>query len=270
VLEQSDKDLEETLKTRIPLLKAQVELMTDIFNTAWTNYATKTGKMYYYRYFCIGSLLVARDNTNATVHLIEARLPYQVHYISRNMCELTVNLYYIFDDDAKREERLIRYGESSQAVIPYKAMKTIKKYSNPMGDTKFDKLCPVKEKEFDEHKKKYVDFNRNYWSGLTLNNMIVALKDKEERDKETKDALLKLYDLIVGSNNDYLHPSWYYLEKVIEDTCRGALHSETILLTVALFGAGNLIINKVLENFPKGRPDFTGRKTFLEEKWNAT
>jgi len=260
MLKQSQEDLEETFKVRITFLKEQVKLMTDIFENARKNYATKTKyRIYNYRYFCIGSLLIARNNADATAHIIDDN-PYQIHYISRNMCELTVNLYYIFDDDSLREERLKRYIDFNHAVLPYKAMEIIKKYPDVFKDTKGEERFAEIERKLDEFRMKYKNFSKNYWSGMPLDKMIWKLQNKE-----TRDDLLALYNFVVKSNNDYLHPSWHYMNKVIKDTINRTMDYETrIMLLSTIFAAGNLIIKKFLDQFPKGRPDFLKRKEELK------
>ncbi len=74
----------------------------------------------------------------------------------------------------------IAYDES---VIPYKAMEVIREISEYFVGMGVEEHFQKKEKSFKEFKEKYKqNFNKNYWSGLTLDKMIAALHDRDSRE----------------------------------------------------------------------------------------
>ena len=263
----SDERLKEDYEVRFEYLKHLVNLMNDIFLAAWGKYGTGKMRMYPHRQLCMGTLIVARHNTEATIHLIEKKLIHQVHYISRSMLELTINLYYILDDKSERDARLERYMLYSDEVLPRKALMAKRKYPDAFKGGISEQQGEVKEKRYRDFLERYSNsstpnVNTQSWSGMTMDKMIVGILNKE-----TRKELQTLYDLIIKSNNFYLHPSWYYLKNAVVGTTKADRdYQESIAMMTMLFMAAEKVVSKFLENFPKGRIAFVARMRDIS-KW---
>jgi hypothetical protein len=258
---KSANDLKEDYLAWLKCLKLVVNLMNDIYLSAWENYGSAK-RMYPHRQLCMGTLIIARNNTEAAIHLVGASLIHQVHYISRNMLELAINLYYILDNKAERESRLERYRRYSDEVLPFKVLKVANKYPDEFRGQVKEGMTEVKEGRHKEFLQRYGNgsarsVNTQSWSGMTLDRMIGLLTDNAKKRDLTLD-----YEFIMKLNNWYLHPSWMYLKLAVEDTAvRDKDYQDYMAQMAMIFRAGEKIIVKFLDNFPKGRPVFQERLT---------
>lgn len=256
------ESLKEDYLIRLEYLKHLVNLMNDIILSAWKNCGAGTKRMYPYRQLCIGTLIVARNNAEATIHLVDAELIHQVHYISRSMLELTINLYYILDDEAERDARLERYRRYSDEVLPFKVLQVARKYPDRFKSQITEEQAEVKEKRCKGFLARYKrssgkDPSEESWSDMKMPDMIKKIINEEDRKE-----LQTLYDFIVKLNNWYLHPSWYYLKSATADLVNpNRDHQESIAQMTMIFTAGEKIVMKSLANFPRGRPEFQARLT---------
>lgn len=257
--------LKKEYRARLEYLKKLSVLMDEIFSSALSNYRSLK-RMHPRRMLCMGSISIAKRNIDASVLLIETELSQQVHYISRNMYELTANLYYILDDESVWEQRLERYRRHSGQVLPYKVMRVMEKYPQYAIGINPDKDFPKKKNAYAEFKQKYEvkgkKFNDGTWSGKKLDLLIESLKDTKD-----KEALMEFYHSIVKQNNFFLHPSWFYLMETVKESVAKAdgrkdeksdFKDNTALLTM-MFLSGRLVVSKFLDHFPKGRPEFLKR-----------
>lgn len=244
-------------KEQIQLLRSQTALMTEIFDSALKNYGIKeTTKLYRHRQLCLGSLLIARQNAEAAYVLLEQEITYPVHYISRSMFELVVNLYYILDKEEERDWRLDRYVSYSDAVLPYKILEILQVYPELFPD---DMKNPQRSKQvadkYSDFDKKYKNGSRfkNYWSGMNLRAMIEKLSDPI-----IKREMLVRYKFVTNLNNTYLHPSWFYIKDIAKHTIQPQIsdYQDKSALVATTFESSRWLIKKILENFPKGRPAF--------------
>lgn len=256
----AQNDLMEDYIVKLEYLKRLVNLMNDIYLSAAKYYGAEKKRMHPHRQFCMGTLIVARNNAEAAVNLLEANLVDQIHYISRSLWELTINLYYIMDSDATRDARLERYRRYSDEVLPFKLIKVAKKYPDMFKDD-------IAEGPYEKKEKRYKDFMEYYknasgdklntqsWNGMAMDKMINDLVNDGVKQK-----IMELYDLVVKSNNYYLHPSWYYLKKAtfgVTEVNRD--YQGSIVQMTMIFSAGHKIMEKFLECFPKKRPEFQRR-----------
>lgn len=244
-------------KEQIRLLKVQTDLMTEIFYSALKNYAiNKIPRMYRHRQLCLSSLLIARTNAEAAYVLLEQGIIYPVHYISRSMFELVVNLYYILDKENERDNRLERYIRFSDAVLPYKIHEIMQDQPELFpGDMKNPQQIERVKEKYGEFEKKYRkdNWSKNYWSGMDLKRMIEYLSDPA-----IKKEMLVRYKLVTNLNNTYLHPSWVYIRKIARQTTHqeAANYQDRSTLVATNFESAHWLIKKVLANFPKGRSAF--------------
>jgi len=244
-------------RIRLEHLTKLVNLINDIFLSAWENYGASK-RMYRHRHLCMGTLLVARQNTEATVYLIQAGLVHQVNYISRNMLELTINLCYILDDETQRDARVDRYIRYSDEILPYRAWQASEKYPEMFvkKQASQDRIETIRQRygAFVERyrEKQNKDPNIESWIGMNMGRMIDAMKNEE-----TRQGIRVLYDIVARSNNFYLHPSWYYLKSAISETVKpDKNYEETASQMTMIFLTACKVVTTFLEQFPKRRPEF--------------
>jgi Family of unknown function (DUF5677) len=247
-------DIKEDYLVRLEYLKHLVNLMDDIYLSVRKNYGTA---MHPHMLLCVGTLRVACHNAEATIHLVDAELIHQVHYISRNMWELTINLYYILDKESQRDARLERYLRYGDEVLPFKLLEAVKDH---FEDDISEQLATRKEKKYRTFQEEYKTSkgkapDTSSWSGMNMYDMVDKLNNEE-----IKTEFKTFYKLLVKSNNLYLHPSWLYLKEAIAYTMGSYRDYQSRMnLMNSVFTAGKKIVEKVLEHFPEGRPEFQWR-----------
>lgn len=247
------------LEERIILLfEAEIKLMDDIARFIKINYLERKKRRSPLRELCLGYLLISRANAQATLLLIEANLVHQVNYISRNTCEMVVNLYYIDDDQSKREDLTKRYFEY-HSVKAYQTMKTINDFPDDFSGI----TTPEQDKKIKED---YANFiakytvsgkkpNINTWSGKNLKEMITAISNSEMRD-----ALLKNYKFVTRMNNNFLHPGIQSQRAAIRNYLKVDIdYIIRVMHLNSIHTFTGLIIKKLLEHFSKGRLEFVKR-----------
>jgi hypothetical protein len=241
------------------ILNAQeiVHIINDMAIAVSKNYQPK--KMHQFRFLCLGYLLIAKNNIEATIQLAEANLVHQLNYISRNMFEMVLTLYYIDDYKHKKNERIKRFYDYTNSIKRRQASERIVKYPDIFGpiDAKIEAEVDQKIKEFREMNKSKEGrkINEISWSGLNMAQMIEALSDIELRKQLTKE-----YEIIIALNNNFLHASGFYVKLAIKDFYSKKIdfrlfagHVNTIL------SCTYMITEKTLNEFSKGRPAFKER-----------
>lgn len=260
-------DLKEDFNVKLECLKKLVNLMFDVLRSAYRHYGGDYGKtrMYPNRQLCMGTMLVALNNGKASMVLVDKDLFYQIHYISRNMFELVVNLYYILDDDREIDERFERYRRYSKEVLPYQVMQVMKKYPEHVKDSPVEKDFAEKEKRYWKFRDKYAmngKINLENWSGMKLPVLIEKIKDQK-----AKDELMLLYHFIAKTNNLFLHPTWHYLESALKDAVSRIVYAERIAQITMIFSSGEKVTRKFLKYFPKSRPEFQKKLAHIYESF---
>ncbi len=78
------------------------------------------------------------------------------------------------------------------------------------------------------------------------------------------------YDMLVRMDNFYLHPSWSYTERAVDDALGRERNLEkTIMQMAAMFEAAGVVITIFLKNFAKRRPAFLKRLGDLSERFHS-
>lgn len=236
--------------------------MDDLSMSVIEDYHPK--KLYPFRELCLGYLLIANNNAKATLPLIKANLVHQIHYVSRNMFEMVVILYYIDDDKSKKEELINRYFAFNSSIVPYKAMISMKEYPAPFEGIRTDK----RDEEIIEGRKEFIKRygkETQTLSGKLLPDMIKAINDTE-----TKNDLLKRYRLMTQMNNNFLHPTMQHFESAKKDfVSKEVDYKIRIMQLHSVSTSADLIIQKFLESFQKGRPNFRRRLTEINENYSS-
>lgn len=253
------KDIEKRL---IPIFEIEIQLMDDITASVIKNYHPK--KIYPFREICLGYLLIAHSNAKATLFLINENLVHQVHYISRNTFEMVTTLYYIDDDESKKDALVERYFKFNASIVPFKAMKAMHEYPETFREITTNERDKEILREHDAYIKMYGK-NTQTWSGKNLPDMIKSLKDDE-----TKNDLLKRYKLMVNMNNNFLHPTRQYIIQSIKDAIKREVDYKIRVMQLhSVSTSADLIIHKFLDNFPKGRPAFKQRLKKINEEYEV-
>jgi hypothetical protein len=260
-------DLKEDFNVKFECLKKLVNLMFDVLRSAYRHYGGDYGetRMYPNRQLCMGTMLVSLNNGKASMALVDKDLFYQIHYISRNMVELVVNLYYILDDDREINERFERYKRYSKEILPYQILQVIKKYPEHVKDPPVEKDFAEKEKQYRKFRDKYAmngKINLENWSGMKLPVLIEKIKDQKD-----KDELMLLYHFIVKTNNLFIHPTWHYLESALKDAVSRIDYAVRIAQITMIFSSGEKVTRKFLKYFPKSRPEFQKKLTQIYESF---
>lgn len=258
----SKKEWLEVEKKVISVFKKEVSLMTDLSMSVIEDYHPK--KLYPFRELCLGYLLIANNNAKAALRLIKANLVHQIHYISRNMFEMVVTLYYIDDDKLKKEELINRYFAFNSSIVPYKAMISMKEYPAPFEGIRTDK----RDEEIIEGRKEFIKRygkETQTWSGKGLPDMIKTISDLE-----TRNDLLKRYSLMVQMNNNFLHPTMQHFKSAKRDfVSKEVDYKIRVTQLHSVSTSADLIIRKFLESFQKGRPDFRERLDEINESYSS-
>lgn len=245
----------------ITVFKEKIKLMDDMAESAIQNYHPK--KIHPFRELCLGYLVIANNNSKAALRLIEDNFVHQVHYISRNMFEMITTLYCIDDDKSKKDDLIERYFKYNASIVPYKAMRTMKRYPRAFEGIRTDEMD-------EEIMNARTDFKKTYgekiqtWSGKSTPEMIEDIKNLEIRND-----LMKRYCIMVQANNNFLHPTRQYIITAIKDfTSKNTDHKVRVMQLHSVSISADLIIRKFLDNFPKGRPVFRKRLSEISENNN--
>jgi hypothetical protein len=103
------------------------------------------------------------------------------------------------------------------------------------------------------------------WSGKTIDKMIDSLTNKE-----LKTDLLRRYRIMISMNNNFLHPTPQYLKKSILDYLKAETDYKVRIMQLhSITTTMDLIIQKFLEHFPKGRPAFRRQLSNINDGYNA-
>lgn len=256
-------DLKNDFDVKVECLQKLIDLMFEVLRSAYLNYGDDYGKtrMYSNRQLCMGSMLVALNNGKASIALAKNGLFYQIHYISRNMFELVVNLYYMLDDDSEFDERFERYKRYSREVLPYRVIEVMKTYPEHVKDPPLEKIIAEKKMLFLKFKGKYSingKISLESWSGRKLPDLI-----KKITDQKAKDDLMRLYHFIAKTNNFFLHPTWYYFESALKEAVSRIDYAVRIAQITMIFSSGETVTRKFLKYFPKRRPEYQRKLAHL-------
>jgi hypothetical protein len=255
------KDIEEKL---LPLFNERIKLINDMADSIRKTYI-ESNRLHPFRELCLGYLLIARNNSLATLRLLENNLVDQINYISRNTFEMVVTLYYIDNDESERKNLTDRYFEFS-AVEAHEVMKLMEDYPL-LNDGTWTPERDKKVKEaYDEFIKKYSKGNKKpntkLWSGKNMREMIESLKKVD-----VKKDLLYLYRLVVNMNNSFLHPTPISMRQTMKAHYNDEVHYVIRVMHLSSISASvDRIMQKFLEQFPKGRPGFRERLNDINKK----
>lgn len=257
----------EVEKKIVPLFRSQIVLMNKMAQSVSRDYIARD-KLFPYRELCFGYLLIGRKNAEATLHLIKANLVHQVHYISRNTFEMMVTLYYIDNDKSKRDELTQRYFDY-QGVKAHQAMKLMTDYPEPFIGIRTEENDKEVEQNYNVFIAKYTQGGKkpdlSTWSGKKLDKMIDSLTNKE-----LKNDILRRYRIMVSMNNNFLHPTIQYLKQSILEYLKVEIDYKVRIMQLhSITTTMDLIIQKFLEHFPKGRPAFRKQLSDINDGDNA-
>ena len=231
----------------------EIKLMDEMIESVKNNY--QLNRMTLFRALCFGVLIICRDNAKAGLLLVKENLIHQVHYISRNMFEMIVNLCFIDNEDSKRQELVERFFEY-RIVHAFKALKTMKKYPSIPQSVRTEQKDADIEEGYNDFRNKYKDANEKInlskWSGKTLPDMINCIKDAELREN-----LMTGYEIMNETNNRFLHLSYDYVRTVIEGEYERVTDYQARYTQLSsLMVSADLTIKKYFIHFQKNRPAF--------------
>jgi hypothetical protein len=258
------------IERRVMLLCTKViSLINDIIESVKKNYpldGRSRGKLSSYRLLCFCSLIICGNNMRASLLILKDGLDHQIYYIRRNMIEIMVTLYYIDQDENRREQLVTRFFDYG-AVNQFNSNKIIMKYSSTLQSA-----LGQQQKEVET---RYMDFKKKYtstkggralrtWSGKNLWAMINEINDVELRNK-----LLHDYEVMNTTNNLYSHLSSQYCNSVLKEEFEKTIDYSMryIHLHSMLYLSAN-IIKKYLAHFPKNRIAFRKRYETITETAN--
>jgi hypothetical protein len=253
------RDVEEMI-TRVYM--EEIALMDDMIESIKNNYHAR--QITPFREICFGYMVICRNNAKAALLLIKENLIHQVHYISRNMFEMVVNLCFIDNDDSKRQGLIERYFEY-RIIGAYKTLEKMRKYSSIPQTVRTVQKDREIESNYESFKNKYKDakgkINLNAWSGKTLPAMIKEIKDKQLRDNLTTG-----YDMMADINNQFLHLTHQYLGTVIKEEFDGNIDYKMRYTQLNSFMISTgLVIEICFNHFQRNRPAFKERYNSIEE-----
>lgn len=229
-----------------------VELFGDMVVSSRANYMNK---LYPVRELCVGYLLLCRDNLKATILLLENNQGLQLYFISRNIFEIAVTLFYILSDAKETDKRIDRYFEYNNSIKRQQGINIMSKlaklgydHTSNVNSEEINQKCKLFKEKFGKNGK----LRDDTWSGLHMVQMIESLSGQE------KEELLEAYEIGIKISNSYLHPTRFSLRQAIDDFFSEKIDYEIQLPAVSLIvGTSHAIAYKYLTQFPKGRPEFT-------------
>jgi len=248
-------------KDFLDVMHELVELFGDMAESSRANYI---GKLYPARELCLGYLLLCRDNLKASIFLLENNQGHQLYFISRNIFELAVTLFYIVADRKEMSERVERYFEYNNSIKRQLGVNILRKltelgydHSADVNSGDLDQKCKLFKEKYGKGGK----LRDDTWSGLNLVQMIECLSTQE------KEELLQAYEIGIKISNSFLHPTRLSLRQAIEDFYSGKIDYEIQLPAASLISGFSASIGyKYLTQFPKGRPKFTERLDAIRNK----
>jgi hypothetical protein len=240
------KDVEDQL---VPAFSSTISLMDKILHSAAANYIASK-KLYLFRELCFGFLCTGRNNSDATLKLLEANLVDQIHYISRNTFEMMVILYYIDNDRHTKDVLSQRFFDYS-TVDANQAMNVMINYPETFRGMRTEEDDRKAKQNYETFISRYTCSKPDLrtWSGKDMYHMIDSLKDVD-----IKADFLKRYRFMVWSNNKFLHPTPLSLQQSIIRYLNGEIdHKYRVMQLSSVFTSMFDIIKKVLGQFNKGR-----------------
>ncbi|HBR22284.1 MAG TPA: hypothetical protein DD713_06935 [Nitrospiraceae bacterium] len=253
-------------KELVSLVYSEISIIDKMLQSASVNYIT-SNRLFPYRELCFGFLVVARNNTEATLKLIEANLVDQIHFISRNTFEMMVILYYIDNDKFKRDELTQRFFDY-HIVTAHRAMHIIESYPRSFVGVITEGNANEIKRDYDAFLTKYSQDGKKpsltTWSGKNLSDMIDTISDEN-----CKNDLMKRYKFMISANNYFLHPTELSLRQSILKYRESEISYKLRVKQIhSVLTSVDLIIHKYLEQFPKGRPAFKRELKDINNKHN--
>jgi hypothetical protein len=246
----------------VPVFSSTILFMDKILHLAAANYI-RTNKLYTFREICFGFLHIGRNNSQATLMLLEANLVDQIHYISRNTFEMALTLYFIDNDKSTRDSLAQRFKDY-RCVVSHKVKNKLGKYKSIFGEMTKEEDDAKIEKDYKTFISKYgCDKNQlQTWSGKKMDKMIDILSDEE-----LKSNMLRHYDLVTWANNMYLHANPLSLQESIRKYLRDEIdYKNRVMLLGSVFTTVLWIIEKALEQFSKNRIELTNDLSVIKKQ----
>jgi hypothetical protein len=241
----------------------ELSLLDEMIESVKNNY--QSNRMTPFRLLCFGILIICRDNAKAGLLLIKQDLIHQVHYISRNMFEMIVNLCFIDNEESKRGELVERFFDYG-IVNGFKTLNKMNKYPLIPQSERTEQRDRDIENGYNHYKNKYKDVkgkvNLKTWSGKTLPEMIKCVKDPKLCEN-----LMTGYDIMNETNNLFLHLSNEYVRTVIKGEFEGVTDYQMRYTQLSsLMLSADLIIKKYFIHFQKNRPAFRRKYDDIERR----
>lgn len=239
----------------LSVMRELIDLFNDMVISSRENYM---GKLYPVRELFVGYLLLCRDNLKATILLLENNLGHQLYFISRNIFEMAVTLFYILDEESKTSERVDRYFEYNNSFKRQLGSHMLSKLQKlgfgngiELDVEEIEQNCKAFKEKYGKDGKLRVD----NWSGMNTVQMIESFSEESVREE-----FLDAYEIGVKSSNSILHPTRFSLRQAIDDYFSGEINYRFQLgATSEIAGLSAAIADKFLTQFPKGRPIFAER-----------
>jgi hypothetical protein len=188
-----------------------VELFSVMVVSSRANYMNK---LYPARELCVGYLLLCRDNLKATILLLENNQGLQLYFISRNIFEIAVTLFYILSDVKEMDKRIDRYFEYNNSIKRQQGINILSKlaklgydHTSNVNSEEINQKCKLFKEKFGKNGK----LRDDTWSGLHMVQMIESLSGQE------KEELLEAYEIGIKISNSFLHPTRFSLRQAIDD-----------------------------------------------------
>jgi Family of unknown function (DUF5677) len=252
----------------VSIINEVIKIMEDMARAVPSNYSDK--KIYPFRDLCLGYLLICKSNVEAALRLFENNLGDQINYINRNMFEMVVTLFYINDDNNKKDERVTRYFEYNNAILNYRTKESILKYHDSLSKKISDELNKKINQKYKDFGEKYCKKEGNKkpskhsWSGMKISEMIESLSNQSDKEK-----LLKHYKIAITLNNAFLHPTITYIRIAFSEFYEHKTNYNLLTLqAVTVLHLAGYIIDIFLSQFQKGRPAFQARIEAAGNKFN--
>jgi Family of unknown function (DUF5677) len=250
----------------IPILEDTIILLEDMSRSFQNDY--HINKISHFRSLCYGYILISKYNINTSLLLFRNKKMYQVHYISRNMIEMVINLFYINSDKSERKERVKRFFDY-RYVQEYNLLDTLKHFPEEFREFRNKNQEVKTEKNYNKYKSRYKITQKfvTDWSGISLYQRIEKISDEQKRK-----FLLRFYYLTTRNDNQYVHPSTKYIRSIIDEEFRTGVNDdknkmvESSLLE-SIFISVSMIIGIYLEHFQKNRQIFRNKYDELETRF---
>jgi len=239
--------LKERDKRLISILNDTLNFLDDFINNIKKHYIAKFEKQPF-RFLCFGYLKITQNNLRAIVTLAENNIIDQIQYITRNILEMVVTLYYLGNGERDKLANRFLYFEK---VFKYKFMKAMEEHPRLFKVLLDEGKIEEKEEEFEIYKRDYglISNHINSWSAKNLFEMIDNIND--EADKK---HILKCYRIMAAWDKSFMHPTEQYLKQLFEIKPDSVdFYNYKNIRLVYTKELSDLIIKKCFNRFSKSR-----------------